>query len=71
MWMRPLVASVVVALGSAVPAQAQPGRPVSLPDGEGRRLVESACTSCHALNLITRSPGYDTAEEWRDIVTGN
>ena len=68
MWMRALIASVAVALGSAVPAQAQRGQPVSLPDGPGKLLVESACASCHGLNLIARSPGYDTAEEWRDVI---
>ncbi len=68
MLMRPLIVSIVVVLGSVVPVQAQRSQPVSLPDGEGKRLVESACASCHGLNLITRSPGYDTAEEWRDIM---
>ena len=68
MWMRPLIASMIVVLGSAVSAQAQREQPASLPDGEGKRLVESACTSCHGINLITRSAGYDTAQEWRDIV---
>lgn len=39
-----------------------------LPDGEGRHLVESLCTSCHGVTNITRSAGFDSAGEWRDLI---
>jgi len=48
-----------------LPAQAQDA---GLPDGDGKHLVEFVCTQCHALNLISRSPGYNTAEEWRVVI---
>ncbi|MDP6373338.1 MAG: hypothetical protein QF634_12625 [Vicinamibacterales bacterium] len=67
MWIRSLIALTVLAFGTAAPAQAQRG-PVSLPDGAGKLLAEAACGSCHGLNTITRSQGYDTAEEWRKIM---
>ena len=63
---NPLVLSALVALLSGLPAAAQRS-PASLPDGEGKALVESACTRCHGVNQITRSPGYDTPEGWRDL----
>lgn len=33
---------------------------------QGQALVESTCTACHRLNLITRSSGY-TYEQWRSL----
>jgi virginiamycin B lyase len=37
--------------------------PAELPEGEGKTLVEGYCTSCHAVNRITGSLGYD-AGDW-------
>jgi virginiamycin B lyase len=68
MWIRSLTALAVLAFGAATPVQAQRGQPVSLPDGAGKLLAEAACASCHGLNMITRSQGYDTAEEWRKVM---
>ncbi len=34
-----------------------------LPEGDGKTLVNTYCTSCHAVNRITYSLGYD-AEDW-------
>jgi virginiamycin B lyase len=42
-------------------AQAQ-----SLPDGEGKELVEAVCTGCHQTNQITRSSGY-TRDGWQEL----
>jgi virginiamycin B lyase len=68
MWIRASIASVVVVLGLAAPAKAQRSQPVSLPDGDAKSLVESACTACHGLNLITNGAGLNTAEEWRNLI---
>ena len=63
----PLVISALAALlGSGFPAAAQQ-RPASLPDGEGRALVEDVCTRCHGVNQITGSAGYDTPQGWQDV----
>jgi virginiamycin B lyase len=44
-------------------APAQPPRAVTLPEGEGKSLVEAICVACHQTNLISGSAGYD-AEHW-------
>ena len=63
----PLVICVLVALlGLSLPAVAQQSR-ASLPDGEGRALVEDVCTRCHGVNQITGSAGYDTPQGWQDV----
>ncbi len=63
----PLVICVLVALlGLSLPAVAQQS-PASLPDGEGRALVEDVCTRCHGVNQITGSAGYDTPQGWQDV----
>ena len=38
----------------------------SLPEGPGKKTVESACVSCHALDVIT-SKKWDRAK-WMDVV---
>lgn len=38
-----------------------------LPDGSGKALVESICSSCHSVATITRAAGYSTAEQWHDL----
>lgn len=48
-------------------ASAQRRQAVSLPDGEGKALVEARCVSCHSLGSITRSGGFDTIQEWKDV----
>ena len=40
---------------------------VQLPEGTGKAAVESTCSSCHALSLITGSPGY-TREGWQSLI---
>lgn len=49
-------------------AQAQPaGRADPLPEGDGKSLVQAACTTCHGLNMITGSAGFAGAAEWRRV----
>lgn len=63
----PTLATLLV--GSAFPyfASAQGRAGMELPEGEGRALVEFACTQCHGLGQLARSPGYDTPERWREV----
>jgi virginiamycin B lyase len=59
---------VVVGLGISAPATAQQGgQGAPLPEGEGKELVEIACTTCHGLGQIRGAAGYD-AEGWRDLM---
>jgi len=39
------------------------GQTVTLPDGAGKDIVNSQCSSCHSLGLITNSTGY-THDGW-------
>lgn len=61
---------VMVCFGpvAPAPAEAQRGQPVTLADGPGKELVETACSQCHGLNLIVNSWG-DTQEGWKHLFT--
>lgn len=63
--MATLVGAIAFAFVSVdVRAQSQaPG----LPDGSGKQLVESVCTTCHGENRITRSSGYKL-EGWKELI---
>ena len=39
-----------------------------LPEGEGKKILESRCTSCHELTEVTKFRGYYNRAQWRDIV---
>jgi cytochrome c5 len=39
-----------------------------LPDGEGKKILQSRCTSCHELTEVTKFRGYYNRAQWRDIV---
>ena len=39
-----------------------------LPDGEGKKILETRCTSCHELSEVTKFRGYYDRKQWRDIV---
>ena len=42
------------------------GGPVTLPEGNGKATVESACVDCHALNQVVNA-GHDR-QEWQTVV---
>ena len=44
------------------------GAAVTLPEGNGKELVQATCTKCHGLNQITNSWGYDR-EGWELVYT--
>jgi competence protein ComEA len=39
-----------------------------LPDGEGKKILLTSCTSCHELTEVTKFRGYYDRRQWRDIV---
>lgn len=51
-------------LGFSTAAQAQRGAQ-PLPDGPGKELVMSLCSTCHSTATISRAAGFSSAEEWR------
>jgi cytochrome c5 len=66
-----LRAAAVFFIASLVTARASsqsPGSSEDLPDGEGKKILESRCTSCHELTEVTKFRGYYNRAQWRDIV---
>jgi cytochrome c5 len=41
--------------------------PATLPEGPGKKTLESACTSCHALDIVTNKK-WDR-EKWQQVVS--
>ena len=41
---------------------------LALPAGEGESLVREHCSSCHRPKILNRAQGYDTANEWRQLM---
>jgi virginiamycin B lyase len=62
-----LMSMTVATCALAAPAVAQQGQGAPLPAGEGREMVEIACTKCHGLGQIRAAAGYDAAG-WRDLM---
>lgn len=56
-----LLAGAVLVASAAAPGD-------ELPDGEGRKILAVACTSCHDLTEVTKLRGYYTRAQWRDVV---
>ena len=55
---------IVMVISSTVSAQGQGGQPARpLPEGNGKTIVETACTVCHKATMIT-STGH-TREDWQ------
>ena len=38
-----------------------------LPEGEGKALVQSACTQCHGIDVIVRQPR--SRDDWTEVVS--
>src|SRR5262249_49500791 len=37
--------------------------------GEGRKILDTACTTCHTLDEVKKFRGFFKREEWQDVVT--
>ncbi len=66
-----LKASIVgIALAGSSALMAQPGgRAPELPEGPAKNLVQSTCSTCHGVNLITNSAGYASTSEWKRVIS--
>ncbi len=51
---------------ASTPSARAPGD--ELPDGQGKRILQASCTTCHDLSEVTKLRGYYTKEQWRDVV---
>jgi virginiamycin B lyase len=59
--------SLVAAFFFMIAPLAAEGQAAELPEGEGKELVQSLCTSCHKMNRMNRSSGY-SREGWRELI---
>ena len=39
-----------------------------LPDGDGKTILLTSCTTCHDLTEVTKLRGYYTRAQWRDVI---
>lgn len=39
-----------------------------LPEGEGRQILQTACTTCHGLKEVTKFRVTTSVKSWQDIV---
>jgi cytochrome c5 len=56
----------VAVLSFGAPRPQKP--PVELPDGEGKVILQRACTVCHGLDQVTKFKGYYGKDDWADVV---
>jgi virginiamycin B lyase len=63
-----LAVAALVSIVATLPVPAQRGgAPVTLPEGEGKQMVETLCSGCHTLNNITTGWGYDK-QGWDSVI---
>ena len=55
-----LAAISTLAIGACAQAQ-------ELPEGQGKALVQTACTQCHGIDVIVRQ--RRSREDWTDVVS--
>jgi cytochrome c5 len=66
--LRAAAVLVVAALVTAPASTQSPAPSDDLPDGEGKKILQAQCTSCHELTEVTKFRGYYNRAQWRDIV---
>jgi virginiamycin B lyase len=64
----PVAAAIIFACVFAAGQEPKPSGEEELPAGEGKVILQAACTSCHDLKEVTKFKGYYGLDEWRDIV---
>src|SRR5262245_49441979 len=59
---------LALVMTSAAQVAGRGGAQVTLPDGTGKELVQTTCSKCHGLNMVTGSGGY-SRQEWDQLVS--
>ncbi|MDP6536851.1 MAG: cytochrome C [Gammaproteobacteria bacterium] len=65
--MKTTLTAICLSLLISPAVLAQRGTPPELPDGRGKALVQTVCSTCHSTATISRSVGYSSATEWRRV----
>jgi cytochrome c5 len=64
-----MAAVLFIAAVLTVPAATQSSAPSDdLPAGEGKKILQASCNSCHELTEVTKFRGYYDREQWRDVI---
>ena len=64
-----LIASAMLFLCLVAAGQEpKPSGEEELPAGDGKVILQAACTSCHDLKEVTKFKGFYGLHEWRDII---
>jgi mono/diheme cytochrome c family protein len=67
--LRAAAALLFVTVLLTAAASSQSSTPAEeLPDGEGKKILQAQCASCHELTEVTKFRGYYNRAQWRDIV---
>jgi competence protein ComEA len=69
--MRLVIVSIVgfvVMIGLSASGARAVGPEDELPEGDGKKILVTSCTSCHELTEVTKFRGYYNRDQWRDIV---
>ena len=54
---------------ASLPTVASPlAQDQGLPEGAGKKILQTSCTTCHELDEVTKFKGYYTRAQWRDVV---
>src|SRR4051812_17756844 len=61
----PIAAAILLYLIGAPSTQVRGQSQSQLPEGAGKQLVETTCSRCHSLGLVT-SAGY-SKDEWQQV----
>ena len=68
-WLRGAVVVFVAVLVSVPsPSGAVAAADDDLPDGDGKKILQAQCSTCHELTEVTKFRGYYTKADWRDVV---
>src|SRR5262245_57555305 len=67
-WVIAGVSAVLALVVCSTPGVRASAPEDDLPEGEGKKILVSSCTSCHDLSEVTKFRGYYDRKQWRDIV---
>jgi len=60
--------TILLNTARAVTAGSPAAQSDDLPDGDGKKILQASCTTCHDLTEVTKFKGFYTRDDWRDIV---
>ena len=62
------VSAWTVSVAAAGTRAQNDGKTIELPEGDGKAILQRACTTCHGLDEVVKFREYYTKDDWRDVV---